>query len=83
MNEKSIKQENFNNAMALYENKNFYQNFTKIISTINIVGQILLIILLWKRNFEFHSHLKSIVLAYVIADFRNGLVLMYMDNNEN
>ena len=38
MNEKSIKQENFNKAMALYENKNFYQNFSKIISTINIVG---------------------------------------------
>ena len=83
MNEKSIKQENFNKAMALYENKNFYQNFSKIISTINIVGQILLIILLWKRNFEFHSHLISIVLAYVIADFWNGLVHMYMDNNDN
>ena len=76
MNEKSIKQENFNKAMALYENKNFYQNFSKIISTINIVGQILLIILLWKTTFEFHNHLISIVIAYFIADFWNGLVDM-------
>ena len=83
MDEKIVKQEKFNKAMALYENKKKYQIFSKVISTINVVGQIILIILLWKRNFEFHSHLISIVLAYVIADFWNGLVHMYMDNNDN
>ena len=83
MNEKSIKQENFNKAMALYENEKKYQNFSKVISIVNVTGQILLIILLWERSSELYSHLISILIAYFIADFWNGLVHMYMDNNDN
>jgi len=82
MKELEIKQKNFNKAMELYENKNFYLRFSKVISFINVGGQILLLLLLIPRTMTFTNHILSFLLAFFLADFWNGLVHMYMDNND-
>ena len=76
------KQQQFNRAMNLYETKKFYRIFSKIISTINVTGQILMLIFLWNKNLSFPMQILSFIIAYILADFWNGLVHMYMDNNE-
>lgn len=82
MNQLEMKQLSFNKAMLLYEEKKFYKTFSKIISIINVGGQILMIIFLFKNNMSFLKHLLSFGIAYIVADFWNGLVHMYMDNND-
>ena len=77
------KQQQFNTAMNLYETKKFYMIFSKLISTINVIGQILMLIFLWNKNLSFPMQIISFLIAYIWADFWNGLVHMYMDNNEN
>lgn len=81
-NNLTLKQQEFNTAMNLYETKKFYGIFSKIISTINVTGQILMLIFLWNKNLSFPMQILSFVTAYILADFWNGLVHMYMDNNE-
>lgn len=77
------KQKQFNKAMNLYENKKVYQSFGKIISFLNVVIQIYLIFKLFSFDIGVLKNIESFGLAYFLADFINGLVHMYMDNNDN
>lgn len=77
------KQQQFNQAMNLYETKKIYAVFSKIISTINIAGQIIILVFLWNKESSFAMQMLSFIIAYILADFWNGLVHMYMDNNED
>lgn len=82
MNKLKVKQTEYNRAMELYKTKSIYQRLLKVISFINVGGQALLIILLIPRSMSFASHIISFAAAFVLADFWNGLVHMYMDNND-
>ena len=64
MKELEIKQENFNKAMELYENKSFYLRFSKVISFINVGGQVLLLLLLIPKTMSFTNHLLSFYLHF-------------------
>lgn len=81
--ELEIKQRQFNKAMDLYENKKSYQLFGKFISTINILMQIFLFYKILFVNIGFGWQIISIISAFFLADFINGLVHLYMDNNDN
>ncbi len=83
MNKDRIKQEEFNKAMKFYKEKDIYEKFSKLISIINVGGQILLIFLLLSKSMSLTKHLASIIIAFLLADFWNGLVHLYMDNNDN
>lgn len=78
-----IKQKQFNDAMKLYEERKVYQIFSKCISVINVSGQVILTFIVLSIKIGIMWQVVSIVLAYLIADFINGLVHMYMDNNDN
>lgn len=81
--ELEIKQKQFNIAMTLYDNKKSYQLFGKLISTINISMQIFLLYKILPLTIGFGWQIISLVTAFFLADFINGLVHMYMDNNDN
>jgi len=78
-----LKQQQFNKAMNLYETKKFYTYFTKMISIINVGIQFLMIYMLMNKPMTLINHIFSFVIAYILADFWNGLVHMYMDNKED
>lgn len=77
------KQKQFILAMDLYENKKIYQLFGKFISTINISLQVIIIYLVIPMHIGALWQIFSFIVAYVLTDFINGLVHMYMDNNDN
>ena len=78
-----IKQKEFNAAIKRYEDRKIYKAFTRGISVINILAQFILIFMLYKTRITLLWQVFAIVLSYIIADFINGLVHMYMDNNDN
>lgn len=78
-----LKQKQFIAAMELYEDKKIYTNFGKVISILNVSIQIFIIYISLSVKIDFISHLSAFVIAYFLTDFVNGLVHMYMDNNEN
>ena len=82
-NNLELKQQQFNKAMNLYETKKFYSYFTKMISIINVGIQFLMIYMLMNKSMTLINHIFSFVIAYILADFWNGLVHMYMDNKED
>jgi len=78
-----LKQKQFVAAMNLYENKRIYQLFGKFISTINISLQVIIAYLVIPTRIGIWWQISSFVIAYILTDFINGLVHMYMDNNDN
>ena len=78
-----IKQKQFNDAMRLYEDRKIYQVFSKCISVINVCVQLILAFIVLPIKIGIVWQIFSMVLSYLIADFINGLVHMYMDNNDN
>lgn len=78
-----IKQQQFNRAMKLYEEKKIYKFFGKFISVTNISFQIYLASLVLALDISLVMFTLSFISAYILADFINGLVHMYMDNNSN
>lgn len=77
------KQKQFNMAMELYETKSIYQNFNKLISIINVSLQIFMIYIIFSYDLNISGQIFALIIGYISADFINGLVHMYMDNNEN
>lgn len=77
------KKDEFNEAMRLYTQKSFYTYFNFLISASNITLQIALIFQLAKIDLPLLQRFICFILAYLFADFINGLVHLYMDNNEN
>lgn len=77
------KQQEFNKALNLYHKKFFYRNFNKVVSFIILFLQIISIIPLFHMKLNFFLGIFSFFLAYLCADFINGLIHMYMDNNNH
>lgn len=83
MDNLELKQKQYNFAMELYENKKIYQKFGKLISITNVFIQFILLYLILPMELSILWNIFAFVIAYILADFINGLVHMYMDNNEN
>jgi sterol desaturase/sphingolipid hydroxylase (fatty acid hydroxylase superfamily) len=78
-----VKQNQFNSAMELYEKVSVYKVIGKIVSLANISLQLYLLYLVLPLSIGLQLQLFSLCAAYVATDFLNGLVHMYMDNNDS
>jgi hypothetical protein len=77
------KQQQFNAAMDKYENIHGYQLVGHVISFVNVSFQAVLAVLALQQTIGPLRQVMTFALAYVFADFFNGLVHMYMDNNDD
>jgi hypothetical protein len=80
--ELSAKQEQFNHAMERYNSGTGYRILGKAVSSIIISLQGYLLLLLWPHSIGVSWQLFALLSAYLLTDFINGLVHMYMDNND-
>ena len=78
-----LKQNQFNAAMELYEKKGVYTLIGKAVSLANVSLQLYLLYLVLSRSIGWPFQMLVLAAAYVTADFLNGLVHMYMDNNDS
>jgi hypothetical protein len=77
------KQQQFNAAMDLYEKVPVYQLIGKAVSLVNVSLQLYLLWLVLPLSIGVPLQIGAFAAAYVITDFLNGLVHMYMDNNDS
>jgi hypothetical protein len=78
-----LKQEQFNAAMELYESRTGYKLFGTFVSITNISMQIYILSRALTLTIGFWRQIVSLIAAYLITDFINGLVHLYMDANDN
>jgi hypothetical protein len=78
----SQKQKQFNAAMELFNSKSIYKQFGRFVSIVNLSLQIYLLLRIWPYSIGVGLQAAAILVAYPVTDFLNGLVHMYMDNNE-
>lgn len=83
LNNLEVKQKEFNRAMDRYENRKIYKIFGKFIAVLVVSLQIIIASVVLTNFISLWEHLFSLLVAYFFADFINGLVHMYMDNNDN
>jgi len=77
-----LKQRQFNCAMELYTRKGIYRLSGRLVSTVNVSLQIYLLYQIILIPIGAAWQVVAIVIAYIVTDFVNGLVHMYMDNND-
>ena len=82
MSDKSLKQEQFNRAMQRYHDHKRYPYTYKIVSLLNVGMQLYLVSLLFTLHLTWYGVVGIFLLAYFLADFINGYVHLYMDNNQ-
>ncbi len=79
----NAKQRQYAAAMQRYDSHWIYQRINQWVSWSNLVLQVLLFALLWSVPLAWGWHLLAVIMAYVLADFVNGLVHLYMDHNDH
>lgn len=79
----SVKQQQFNNAMELYNSRKRYTYLGRAVSIINITLQSYLLYRIWPQEIGAVRQILSLMVAYLLTDFINGLVHMFMDDNDN
>jgi hypothetical protein len=77
-----LKQKQFNAAMELYESKKSYKLLGKVVAITNISLQIYVLSQVLTLAIGFWWQIVSVITAYLITDFINGLVHLYMDAND-
>ncbi|MDO8805284.1 MAG: hypothetical protein Q7R35_12745, partial [Elusimicrobiota bacterium] len=78
-----LKQKQFNSAMELYENREIYKLFGWFIAAVNILLQAFLLVRVLSLSIGWAWQLTALAAAYLLTDFINGLVHLYMDNNDD
>ncbi len=78
-----LKQQQFNLAMERYEEKRQYKLLGKAVSIINVSLQILLLFRVSTLSIGWVGQIVAFVSAMLVTDYLNGLVHLYMDNNDN
>jgi hypothetical protein len=78
-----IKQQQFNAAMERYEKIPVYQAIGKMVSLANVSLQLYLLWLVLPLSIGVLLQIAAFTAAYVMTDFLNGLVHMYMDNSDS
>ena len=68
--------------MELYNSGSGYKVFGVAVSVVNVSLQLYLLYRIWPQSIGTAWHLFALLVAYPITDFVNGLVHMYMDNND-
>ena len=68
--------------MELYNSGSRYKVFGGAVSIVNVSLQLYLLYRIWPQSIGIAWHLFALLAAYPITDFVNGLVHMYMDNND-
>lgn len=76
------KQRQFNTAIEKYNNSRGYHMFDMLVASVNICLQAWLLWRSWHFSIGIGRQLAALMIAWVLADFVNGLVHMYMDNND-
>jgi Lipid desaturase domain len=79
----SEKQQQFNAAMARYNGGNGYILFGRLVAAVNIALQAYLLYRVWPFAIGIPRQVFAILTAWVLTDFINGLVHIYMDNNDH
>jgi len=69
--------------MERYEKIPAYQAIGKMVSLANVLLQVYLLSLVLPVSIGLPLQLAAFISAYVLTDFLNGLVHMYMDNNDS
>ncbi len=77
------KKQEFSQAMWKYHHIKAYQNTYKLVSFINVTLQIILLYILFTLFIPLPWFIFIFFVSYFITDFINGLVHLYMDNNES
>jgi hypothetical protein len=77
------KQRQFNAAMEKYEKKPAYKWTGHIVSFINVSLQIVLAVIAFQQSIGPVKQILTFAAAFLVADFVNGWVHMYMDNNDD
>ncbi len=77
------KQTQFNDAMARYDQKRVYKLLGRLVSLANISLQVFLFYLVLPMSIGIPGQIVAFIVAFLLADFVNGLVHMLMDNNDN
>jgi len=80
--ELSAKQKQFNAAMELYTTRRRYRLLGQSVSIINISLQSFLLYRVWPLPIGTLRQVCALFAAYLLTDFINGVVHMYMDNND-
>ena len=80
--ELSAKQEQFNTAMKHYNSKIRYKVLGVSVSITIITLQLYLLSRIWILPIDVGWQILSFLTAYILTDFINGLVHMFMDNND-
>ena len=80
--ELTVKQRQFNAAMELYTSRLRYRLLGMAVALANVVLQVWLLWLLRPLSIGAGGQLLALGCAWLLADFVNGLVHMYMDNND-
>ncbi len=76
------KQRQFNAAMELYNSRRGYKLFNTAVSVTNISLQLWLLSRIWPASIGAGGQAATLFIAWLLADFFNGLVHMLMDNND-
>jgi hypothetical protein len=77
------KQQQFNAAMTLYSSRKVYALFGTVVAVVNCSLQLYLLWRVFSLSIGVVQQLALLWVAYLLTDFINGLVHIYMDNNDN
>lgn len=80
--ELGLKQDQFNAAMERYEKQAVYRGIGKAVSIANVSLQLYLLSLVYPLSIGWQRQLFVLAAAYIVADFLNGLIHMWMDNSD-
>lgn len=81
--ELAAKQQQFNAAMELYTSQIRYKVFGHLVSIANIGLQLYLLYRVCPVSIGTGWQLLALAIAYLLTDFINGLVHVYMDSNDS
>ena len=79
----TLKQRQFNAAMELYNSTDTYKSFGTVISVANISLQTYLLYRVTSLSIGTVRQMVVLIVAFLVTDFMNGLVHMYMDRNDD
>ena len=79
----ALKQKEFNEAMRKFHSSKYYQLTYKAVSIINVSLELVLLYILFTLSVPFIWIIPVVFISYFITDFINGLVHLYMDNNDS
>lgn len=79
----NTKQLQYAAAMQQYETHWIYPRINQFVSWSNVSLQLLLVIALYTIPLSWGWHVLAAVIAFVLADFVNGLVHLYMEHNDH